>query len=239
MAVSTLSAGAIRRRLMAHADPASVPILQRFFKTGPGEYGERDVFVGVRVPAMRAVSRECRGAPLDSIRTLLRSRVHEERSLALMLLVDAFKSADDDGRHAIYDFYLSHTCFINNWDLVDGSAAQIVGGWLHGRSRAPLRTLAASGSLWERRIAVIATANFIKRGEFEDTFAIADMLLGDPHDLIHKALGWMLREIGNRNPAAERRFLKERYQQMPRTMLRYAIEKFPERERKRYLAGTV
>jgi 3-methyladenine DNA glycosylase AlkD len=224
---------------MARADPASVPILQRFFKTGPGEYGERDVFVGVRVPAMRALCRECRGAPLDSIRTLLRSRVHEERSLALMLLVDAFKSADDDGRRAIYDFYLSHTCFINNWDLVDASAAQIVGGWLFGRSRALLRTLAASSSLWERRIAVIATANFIKRGEFDDTFEIADLLLNDPHDLIHKAVGWMLREIGNRDGRAERRFLKDRYQRMPRTMLRYAIEKFPEPERKRYLAGTV
>jgi 3-methyladenine DNA glycosylase AlkD len=239
MSPSTLTAAAIRRRLMVHADPASVPILQRFFKTGPGEYGERDVFVGVRVPAMRAVCRECRGAPLEAIRTLLRSRVHEERSIALMLLVDAFKYADEEGRRDIFEFYLAHTGFINNWDLVDSSAAQIVGGWLNGRSRAPLRTLASSPSLWERRIAIIATANFIKRGEFDDTFEIADMLLSDEHDLIHKAVGWMLREVGNRDPRAERRFLKNRYRRMPRTLLRYAIEKFPEAERKRYLAGTV
>ena len=239
MSPAALTPTAIRRRLMAHADPSSVPILQRFFKTGPGEYGERDVFVGIRVPAMRSVCRECRGAPLDTIRTLLRSRVHEERSLALMLLVDAFKAADEDGRRAIYELYLSHTVSINNWDLVDASAAQILGGWLHARDRAPLRTLAASASLWERRMAIIATANFIKRGEFDDTFAIADTLLNDEHDLIHKAVGWMLREVGNRDGAAERRFLKGRYQRMPRTMLRYAIEKFPEAERKRYLAGTV
>jgi 3-methyladenine DNA glycosylase AlkD len=239
MPPAALTAAVLRRRLMAHADPSSVPILQRFFKTGPGEYGERDVFIGVRTPALRAVCRECAGAPVEAIRTLLRSRVHEERSLALMLLVLAFKSADDDGRRRIYEFYVAHTGFINNWDLVDSSAAQIVGGWLHGRSRAPLRALAASASIWDRRIAIIATANFIKRGEFADTFEIADMLLDDEHDLIHKAVGWMLREVGNRDGAAERRFLKDRYQRMPRTMLRYAIEKFPEPERKRYLAGTV
>jgi 3-methyladenine DNA glycosylase AlkD len=239
MSSAALTAAVIRRRLMAHADASSVPILQRFFKTAPGEYGERDVFIGVRVPAMRAVCRECRGASLDAIRTLLRSRVHEERSLALLLLVDAFTSADEAGRRAIYEFYLSHTVFINNWDLVDSSAAQIVGGWLGDRSRAPLHTLAKSRSLWERRIAIIATYFFIKRGEFDDTFHVAEMLLNDPHDLIHKAVGWMLREVGNRDGAAERRFLKDRYQRMPRTMLRYAIEKFPETERKRYLAGTV
>jgi len=234
---SNVTAAAIRRRLMAHADASSVPILQRFFKTGPGQYGEGDVFVGVKVPAMRAVCRECRGAGLDAIRTLLRSGVHEERSLALFLLVDAFTRADDAGRRAIYDLYLSHTAFVNNWDLVDSSAAQIVGGWLRDRSRAPLRRLAKSSSLWERRIAIIATFHFIRRGEFEDTFRIADILLDDPHDLIHKAVGWMLREVGNRDGAAERRFLEERYRRMPRTMLRYAIEKFPERERQRYLKG--
>ena len=221
---------------MAHADAASVPVLQRFFKTGAGEYGEGDVFAGVKVPAMRAVCRECRGAGLDAIRPLLRSKVHEERSLALLLLVDAFTRGDEARRRAIYDLYLSHTAFINNWDLVDASAAQIVGGWLHDKSRAPLRRLAKSSSLWERRIAIIATFHFIKRGEFDETFRIADILLRDPHDLIHKAVGWMLREVGNRDGAAERRFLNDRYTKLPRTMLRYAIEKFPERERQRYLA---
>ena len=192
--------------------------------------------MGVRVPATRAVCRECRGAGLDAIRPLLRSGVHEERLLALFLLVDAFTRADERGRRAIYDLYLSHTAFINNWDLVDASAAQIVGAWLYDRSRAPLRKLARSSSLWERRIAIIATFHFIRRGEFEDTFRIADILLRDPHDLIHKAVGWMLREVGNRDGAAERRFLDDRYTKLPRTMLRYAIEKFPEKERQRYLA---
>jgi len=236
MASPVLTASAIRRRLMVHADAASVPGLQRFFMTGPGQYGEGDRFVGVRVPAMRAVCRECRGAGLDAIRPLLRSRVHEERLLALFLLADAFTRADETGRRAIYVLYLSHTAFINNWDLVDSSAAQIVGGWLHDRSRAPLRRLARSASLWERRIAIIATFHFIRRGEFDETFRIADILLRDPHDLIHKAVGWMLREVGNRDGAAGRRFLDDRYRQMPRTMLRYAIERFPEKERQRYLA---
>jgi 3-methyladenine DNA glycosylase AlkD len=220
---------------MAHADAANVPGLRRFFKTGPGQYGEGDVFVGVKVPAIRAVCGECRGAGLGAIRPLLRSRVHEERLLALLLMVDAFTRAGEPGRRAIYDLYLSHTAFINNWDLVDSSAAQIVGGWLSGRSRAPLRKLARSSSLWERRIAILATFHYIRRGEFEETFRIADILLRDPHDLIHKAVGWMLREVGNRDGAAERRFLDDRYRKMPRTMLRYAIEKFPEKERQRYL----
>ncbi len=230
-----LTSSAIRRRLMAHADAASVPVAQRFFKTGPGEYGEGDVFIGVRVPALRAVCRECRGADLDAIYPLLRSGVHEERSLALLMLVDAFTRGDEARKRAIYDAYLAHAAFINNWDLVDASAAQIVGGWLSDRSRTPLRKLAKSSSLWERRIAIIATFHFIRRGEFEETFRIADLLLRDPHDLIHKAVGWMLREVGNRDGAAERRFLDDRYSKMPRTMLRYAIEKFPERERQRYL----
>jgi len=236
MPSTLLTASDIRRRLMAHADASSVAVLQRFFKTGPGQYGEGDVFVGVRVPAMRAVCRECRGAGLDVIRTLLRSAVHEERSLALLLLVDSFTRADAAGKRAIYDLYLSHTAFINSWDLGDASAAQIAGGYLYDRSRAPLRKLAKSPSLWERRIAIIATFHFIKRGEFDETFRIADTLLDDPHDLIHKAVGWMLREVGNRDGAAERRFLTGRYRRMPRTMLRYAIEKFPERERQKYLA---
>jgi 3-methyladenine DNA glycosylase AlkD len=231
-----LTAAAIRHRLMAHADAASVRVLQGFFKTGPGQYGEGDVFVGVRAPAMRAVCRECRGADLDAIYPLLRSGVHEERALALLMLVDAFTRGDEARKRAIYDAYLAHTAFINNWDLVDSSAAQIVGGWLSDKSRAPLRRLAKSSSVWERRIAIIATFHFIRRGEFEETFRIADLLLRDPHDLVHKAVGWMLREVGNRDAAAERRFLKDRYAKMPRTMLRYAIEKFPERERKKYLA---
>ena len=234
----TAAAARLRQRLRRHASASDAAVLRRFFKTGPGEYAEGDVFIGVRVPAIRAVCRDSRGARLKDVEPLLRSRVHEERLLALLMLVGMFSAADETARRAIYKLYLSNTRFINNWDLVDSSAPQIVGGWLSGRSRAPLRTLARSRSLWERRIAMLATFHFIKRGEFDDAFAIADLLFDDGHDLIHKAVGWMLREIGVRDPAAERRFLATRYRAMPRTMLRYAIEKFPEAERKRYLQGT-
>ena len=227
----------LRARLRAAANPASVAVLQRFFKTRRGEYGEGDIFIGVKVPALRAICRECSGATIRDILPLLRSRVHEERSLALLLLVDAFERAEPPSRRRIYELYLANTAFVNNWDLVDGSAPQIVGGYLEGRSRAPLRRLARSPSLWERRIAMVATFHDIRRGELAETFAIADLLLTDDHDLIHKAVGWMLREAGKRDGAALRRFLKRRYQRMPRTMLRYAIERFPEAERRRYLRG--
>jgi 3-methyladenine DNA glycosylase AlkD len=170
---------------------------------------------------------------------LLRSPIHEERALALLLLVQAFGRADEAGRRTIYETYLAHTRDINNWDLVDLSAGAIVGGWLEGRSRAPLSRLARSAWLWERRIAIVATFHFIRRGELDETFRIADLLLQDSHDLIHKAVGWMLREAGKRDGPALREFLRDRYRTMPRTMLRYAIERFPEAERRRYLKGEV
>jgi 3-methyladenine DNA glycosylase AlkD len=234
-----MTGAAIRRRLAAHAEPNRIPLLRRFFKTGPGEYGEGDVFAGVRLSGIHEVCRDCRGAGLDAIGALLRSRVHEERLLALLLLVDGFKRGDEAARRSIYEFYLSHTAFINNWDLVDSSAPSIVGAWLYERSRAPLRRLAKSESVWERRIAILATQHFIRQRDLAETFRIADLLLTDPHDLIHKAVGWMLREAGDRDGGAERRFLKTRYRRMPRTMLRYAIEKFPPAERKKYLAGDI
>ncbi len=234
-----LTAPAVSRKLRSQARPGSVAILQRFFKTGPGEYGEGDRFIGVTLPVIRAVARECRGTPIDELRKLLRSPVHEERTLALLMLVDAFKSGDEPARRRIYDLYLANTRFINNWDLVDCSSAQIVGGWLRGRSTAPLTRLAKSESLWERRIAMLATLDGIRRGEFDDAFRIADLLLHDDHDLIHKAVGWMLREVGKRDGAAERAFLADRYKTMPRTMLRYAIERFPEGERRKYLRGGI
>jgi 3-methyladenine DNA glycosylase AlkD len=237
--IAPLSAADLRKQLHAYASPEDAVFLQRFFKTGPGQYGEGDTFIGVRVPDMRRVCRECKGASLATIRTLLRSAVHEERGLALMLLVQAFRTSEDEGRRTIYETYLAHTRDINNWDLVDLSAGAIVGGWLDGRSRAPLSRLARSKFLWERRIAIVATFHFIKRGELGETFRIADMLLRDTHDLIHKAVGWMLREAGKRDGVALRDFLRERYPTMPRTMLRYAIERFPEGERRRYLKGLV
>jgi 3-methyladenine DNA glycosylase AlkD len=234
------TAAALRKKLHAHASPEDAVFFQRFFKTRAGQYGEGDRFIGVRVPDMRRVCREGgSAASLATIRTLLRSRIHEERSLALLLLVEAFARSDEDGEREIYELYLAHTRDINNWDLVDLSAGPIVGGWLAGRSRAPLSRLARSASLWERRIAIVATSHFIRRGELDETFRIADLLLRDPHDLIHKAVGWMLRETGKRDGAALRGFLKERYRMMPRTMLRYAIERFPEAERGRYLKGTL
>jgi 3-methyladenine DNA glycosylase AlkD len=234
-----LTATALSRALRSRAKPESVAILQRFFKTGPGEYGEGDRFIGVTLPVIRSVSREFRGTAIAELQKLLRSPVHEERTLALLMLVEAFKAGDEPARRRIYDLYLSNTRFINNWDLVDCSAAQIVGGWLRGRSTAPLTRLAKSKLLWERRIAIIATFDGIRRGEFDDTFRIAARLLRDDHDLIHKAVGWMLREVGKRDGAAERAFLADRYKTMPRTMLRYAIERFPEMERRKYLRGAI
>jgi hypothetical protein len=231
----SITAAQMLRALRAAADPSRVAVLQRFFRTGPGEYAEGDKFIGVTVPSVRLLARRFRDAPLGEMDVLLHSPVHEARVLALLLMVQAFRGGDDRLRRRIYRLYLSRTRFINNWDLVDSSAPQIVGAWLADRSRAPLTSLARSRSLWKRRIAILATHHFIRQGDLDTTFTIADMLLGDSHDLIHKAVGWMLREAGKRDPAAARRFLATRHQRMPRTMLRYAIEKFPERERRAYL----
>lgn len=233
----TPSAASARRRLRAHAAAANVALLQRFFKTGPGEYGAGDRFIGVKMPAIRAVCRDCRGLPLAEVRALLRSRIHEDRMLALLMLVDAFGSGGDAARRRIYDVYLENTRFINNWDLVDASAAQIVGAWLRERDKAPLTALAQSSSLWERRIAIVATFDYIRSGRLDETFRVAMLLMRDDQDLIHKAVGWMLREAGKRDGAALRRFLDSHGRTMPRTMLRYAIERFSEAERRRYLAG--
>lgn len=230
-----MKAGEMRRRLGAHAEPARVAVLRSFFKTGPGEYGEGDVFIGVRVPALREVCRECRGVALSEVRSLLRSRVHEERALALLLLVDTFTRGAEAERKQIYDCYLAHTAFINSWDLVDCSAAAIVGGWLNHENRSTLRTLAKSPSIWERRIAIVATHHFIRHGDIKETLAIADILLEDSHDLIHKAVGWMLREAEKKDGPQLRRFLDTRAHRMPRTMLRYAIERFSSAERLTYL----
>jgi 3-methyladenine DNA glycosylase AlkD len=234
-----ITAAEARRGLRKHARPERVPILQRFFKTRRGEYAAGDRFIGVKVPAIRAVCRECTGAPLAEVRKLLRSRIHEERLLAVLILVQIFRKSSVLEQRRIYTFYLAHTRFINNWDIVDASAAQIVGAWLYSRSKAPLTKLARSASIWERRIAIIATFDYIRRNEFDETLRIADLLLHDEHDLIHKAVGWLLREVGKRDGALEREFLNPRYKTMPRTMLRYAIERFPDLERRKYLVGQI
>lgn len=229
------TAASIRRQLRAVADPTRVPILQRFFRTGKGDYAEGDRFIGVTVPQIRAICRACRGTSLAESGRLLQSPVHEDRLAALLLLVDAFARGDDERKREIYDFYLANTHRINNWDLVDSSAPQIVGAWLRDRSKAPLTKLARSAMLWERRIAIIATQDFIRRRQLDETFRLADLLIEDRHDLIHKATGWMLREAGKRDEAALRNYLDRQHTRMPRTMLRYAIERLPERDRLAYL----
>lgn len=234
-----MTASDLREKLHAMADKERAALLQRYFKTGPGEYAEGDHFLGLRVPQIRAIAKGHNELPLAEIEVLLSSPIHEERLLALLLLVQRFQVADEKMRREIYRLYLASTVYINNWDLVDLSARQIVGGWLEGRSRSPLYRLARSRSLWERRIAIMATFYFIARGDFTDALQIAEQLLHDEHDLIHKATGWMLREVGKRDREVEEAFLNRHYRTMPRTMLRYAIEKFPERRRLAYLKGRV
>ena len=231
---------AIRAELRTLANPAIAAHATRFFKTGPGEYGEGDRFLGIRVPVLRRVARERRAASVTTMFALLRSSLHEERLLALLLLVAAFRPADERGRERIYRGYARVIRrYVNNWDLVDTSAPDIVGQFLEHRSRQPLFALARSSNLWERRVAMLATFWFIRRNDFADTFAIAELLLADEHDLIHKAVGWMLREAGKRDPKAAQRFLDRHHRAMPRTMLRYAIEKLPAAKRDAYLEGSV
>jgi len=214
-------------------------LLQRFFKTGPGEYAEGDIFLGVMVPGIRAVVTRCSGLPLKETERLLCSKYHEERFAALLILVARFTKGDAALRRKIYDIYTGNTRYINNWDLIDLTAGHIVGAYLDGRGKEPLTNYAASPVLWERRIAIIATSYYIRGGRLGETFRISRLLLNDREDLIHKAVGWMLREAGKRDMNAEERFLKRHYRRMPRTMLRYAIERFPEERRRAYLDGKV
>jgi 3-methyladenine DNA glycosylase AlkD len=209
----------------------------RYFKTGPGQYGEGDRFLGVTVPQTRRVVREFRELPLAEVAALLRSPWHEVRLCALLLLVRRFERGDAAERRAIFALYLRSTAHIDSWDLVDLSAPRIVGGWLQDRSRAPLYRLARSRRLWERRIAILATAHFIARLDFADALALSEILLDDDHDLMHKAVGWMLREVGKRDVGALEAFLEAHRARMPRTALRYAIERFPEAQRRRFLRG--
>ena len=233
--MNAMNVGLIRKRIRALAQPGDAAILQRFFKTGPGEYGEGDLFVGIKVPKVRALVKEFWTADEPTVRQLLASAIHEERFLALMILVRQFERGLDTDRARIFRLYLASTDRINNWDLVDCSAPNIVGGYLWDKDRLPLYRLVASESLWERRIAMLATFAFIRKQEFKDALAIAARLLHDREDLIHKAVGWMLREIGKRDTAALELFLEPRATVMPRTMLRYAIERFPEAKRQQYL----
>ena len=222
-------------QMLAKADPSQVEGLSRFFKTGPGQYGEGDRFLGIKVPVTRGVVKECwKQTGFDELEECLTSEYHEIRLAGLLALVEMYSHARKDMslRSRCIDFYLSHTDRINNWDLVDLSCYNLLGDWLLDKDRSLLYRLASDGkNIWEQRIGMVSTMAFIRQGQLDDTFAIADILLDHPHDLIHKAVGWLLREAGKRDMDALRVFLDHRAASMPRTMLRYAIEKFPERER--------
>lgn len=218
-------------------DPGKAKLLQGFFKTGNGEYGEGDVFLGIKVPLQRKIALKYVGLPLTKIQELLKSKIHEHRLIALLILVDKFKNASDQERANIFNFYTKNTKNINNWDLVDLSAPNIVGEFLLNKDKRMIYDFAESKSLWERRISIISTFSFIRKDEFKDSLRISEILLNDEHDLIHKAVGWMLREIGKRDIDVLEDFLKKHCKEMPRTMLRYAIEKFDEEKRKKYLNG--
>jgi 3-methyladenine DNA glycosylase AlkD len=234
-----MSVDDIRRRLEELADKEKAQVLQRFFKTGPGEYGEGDLFLGIKVPELRKLAKEYEGIALKEAKQLLRSSIHEQRLLALLLLIRKFSKGDVGARKRIYELYIRNTQYINNWDLVDVSAEHVVGAYLMERNKEQLYRLAKSASLWERRISILSTFHYVKHNEFSETLKISKMLLSDEEDLIHKAVGWMLREVGKRHLPTEEKFLRAHYKIMPRTMLRYAIERFPEPKRQRYLKGKI
>ncbi len=212
---------------------------QRFFKTGEGQYGEGDQFLGIRVPVLRRHIKNFQQTALEDIQELLMSSFHEERLFSLLLLVHKFAKGNENEKKTIYRIYLNNTHYINNWDLVDCSAHKIVGAYLEDKDRQILYRLVQSDSLWERRIAIMSTFQFIRDNQFDDALSISKQLINDKEDLIHKAVGWMLREIGKRDIAIEEKFLKSFYKKMPRIMLRHAIEKFPEQQRKQYLEGRI
>lgn len=224
----------IRKDIEKEGDKEKAKVLQRFFKTGKGEYGEGDIFLGLTVPKSRQIAKKYGSLGLKEIEQLLHSKIHEERLITLFVLVEQFER-EKDKRKEIFDFYLENTPYINNWDLVDLSAAKIVGAYLFDKPKDILFELAKSKNIWERRISVVSTYYFIKKGKLDETLKIARILITDPHDLIHKAVGWMLREVGKSSPESLKEFLNENSKTMPRTMLRYAIERFSESLRKEYL----
>ncbi|NTU46713.1 DNA alkylation repair protein [Candidatus Roizmanbacteria bacterium] len=226
----------VETALQALKNAEKAQVLQRFFKTGKGQYGEGDIFLGIVVPEQRKVSKLFSTITLEDIHHLLISPIHEYRLTALFILILQYQKADEHIKKNIFDFYLKHTAYVNNWDLVDLSAPNIVGDYLLMKDHSLLYILAQSENIWEKRIAILATYTFIRSGQYEDTLRISELLLQDKHDLIHKAVGWMLRELGKRDQKIEEEFLKKQYRTMPRTMLRYAIEKFDRETQLFYLA---
>ncbi len=229
----------LRKKIKSLGNPEISKTMKWFFKTGKGDYGEGDVFVGLKVPTQRKLAHEFRDLSVIDLKMLLSSPVHEERLISLFILVDRFAKSSEKEKQLIFSFYLKNRKGVNNWDLVDLSAPKIMGKYLLEKDKSLLFKFASSKNLWERRIAILSTYEFIRNEDYDTTLRIAEILLEDNHDLIHKAVGWMLREIGNRNLMAEESFLKIHYNKMPRTMLRYAIEKFPETKRKKYLQGKI
>lgn len=230
----------LQRALRTKARPEKIAIYKNFFKTGPGQYGEGDQFIGITVPDTRAIAQQFVTIKQKELVPILHSPIHEDRMCALIILTYQYQKAQTETeRKSIVDFYIKHHLCGNNWDLIDGTADKIIGPWLLNRPKELLYQYARSPNLWERRIAIITTFHFIKQKQYAETLKLAEMLLQDKHDLIHKAVGWMLREVGKRDEPALKAFLAKHYQEMPRTMLRYAIEQFPETVRKQYLKGTI
>ncbi len=225
----------LKKELAQKADAKKAKVLSGFFKTGKGQYGEGDEFLGIPVPQTRAAAKKYSGMSLAETGELLGSKIHEERLAALLVLVEKFRKGNEEEKAKIFDFYIGNAKKVNNWDLVDLSADKIAGEYLFGKDASALRKLAKSGNLWERRIAIISTFAFIRRGSNKETFRIAELLISDEQDLIHKAVGWMLREAGKRGKGEEVKFLKKHCKKMPRTMLRYSIEKFSQKERKGFM----
>jgi 3-methyladenine DNA glycosylase AlkD len=225
----------VKAELDKYSDPEYAERLQGFFKTGEGGYGEGDVFIGVRVPDQRQVAKKYKDLPLADIRMLLMSKVHEHRLTALLILVEQFRKGDDKTRTQIIDLYLENISYVNNWDLVDSSAHKILGEWLVDKPRDLLYNMAQSETLWQRRISIISTFAFINRGDLIDALRLAEALIDDEHDLIHKASGWVLREVGKKDQKALEKFLMSHCERMPRTMLRYAVEKFSPDRKKFYM----
>ena len=233
------TAAKVKKRLKEFINPEKADFFPRFFKTGIGEYGEGDKFLGVTVPHQRQVAKEFKELANSEIRKLLYDAIHECRLTSILILVHQFEKGDEERRQEIYDFYLENIQQVNNWDIVDSSAHKIAGAFLENRQRKKIYQLARSNHLWSQRVAIVATYWFIKKDDFAETLAVAEILLNHEHDLIHKAVGWMLREMGKRDEKILMEFLKTRYSQMPRTMLRYSIEKFPKAQRDKYLAGSI
>ena len=234
-----LTLKSLKKELKSKANPKQAKNLQRFFKTGPGEYGEGDIFLGLKVGGSREIAKKYKDLSLKETEKLLHSKIHEERLIALLILIHKFQTGKENLKEKIFKLYLKNTKYINNWDLVDFSAHKIIGEYLRNKSKKILYKLVKSKNIWERRIAVLSTFQFIANNEFKESLKISKLLLKDKHDLIHKAVGWMLREIGKRSLVTEEKFLKTHYKNMPRTMLRYAIERFPEKRRQAYLKGKI